>query len=125
VSLERLGRKTEALRVRERQTRALERQLELVPDDVRARILLAIEYASLGRAGDAVAQLERAVHLRRTMAIRSTTRPASYGVLDRSADALNMLRRAIKAGYANFDWVRRDPDLMLLRDEADFKELVG
>ena len=125
VSLERLGRKTEALRVRERQTRALERQLELVPDDVRARVLLAVEYASLGRAGDAVAQLERAVRLRPDDGNTLYNAACVYGVLSRSADALNMLRRAIRAGYANFDWVRRDPDLTLLRDEADFKELVG
>ncbi|MGE5836703.1 MAG: TPR end-of-group domain-containing protein, partial [Acidobacteriota bacterium] len=125
VSLERLGRKTEALRVRERQTRALERQLELVPDDVRARILLAVEYASLGRAGDAVAQLERAVRLRPDDGNTLYNAACVYGVLGRPADALNMLRRAIKAGYANFDWVRRDPDLALLRDQGEFKELVG
>jgi non-specific serine/threonine protein kinase len=125
VSLERLGRKTEALRVRERQTRALERQLELVPDDVRARILLAVEYASMGRSDDAVAQLQRAVHLRPDDGNTLYNAACVYGVLGRPAEALDMLRRAITSGYANFDWVRRDPDLALLRDDAAFKELVG
>ncbi len=36
-----------------------------------------------------------------------------------------MLRRAIKAGYSNFDWVRRDPDLALLQQDAEFRALVG
>jgi hypothetical protein len=36
-----------------------------------------------------------------------------------------MLRRALKAGYANYDWVRRDPDLALLRENPEFQELVG
>ena len=125
VSLDRLGRKTEALRVRERQTRALERQLELVPDDVRARILLAVEYASLGRTADAVAQLERAVHLRPDDGNTLYNASCVYGILGRAAEALAMLRRAVTAGYANFDWVRRDPDLALLRDDAEFKRLVG
>jgi non-specific serine/threonine protein kinase len=125
VSLERLGRKTEALRVRERQTRALERQLELVPDDVRARILLAVEYASMAKTDDAVAQLQRAVHLRPDDGNTLYNAACVYGVLGRPAEALDMLRRAITSGYANFDWVRRDPDLALLRDDAAFKELIG
>ncbi|HEX5217357.1 MAG TPA: protein kinase [Vicinamibacterales bacterium] len=125
VSLERLGRKAEAQKVRERQTRALERQLELVPDDVRARILLAVEYAWAERTEDANAQLLRAVHLRPDDGNTLYNAACVYGVLGRSADALEMLRRAVKSGYANFDWVRRDPDLALLRDDAGFKELVG
>ena len=125
VSLERLGRKSEALRVRERQTRALERQLELVPDDVRARILLAVGYAHVGRADEAVAHLQRAVQLRPDDGNTLYNATCVYGVLGRAADALAMLKRAIGAGYANFDWVRRDPDLTLLRDDPDFKALVG
>jgi non-specific serine/threonine protein kinase len=125
VSLERLGRKAEALRVRERQTRALERQLELVPDDVRARILLAVGYAHVGRNDDAVKQLQRAVDLRPNDGNTLYNATCVYGVLGRPEDALDMLRRALKAGYANYDWVKRDPDLALLRDNPEFQELVG
>ena len=124
-SLERLGRKAEASRVRERQRRALERQLELVPDDVRARILLAVDYAATERADDAVAQLERAVHLRPEDGNTLYNAACVYGVLGRKPDAIEMLRRAIKFGYGNFDWVRRDPDLALLREDPEFRELVG
>ena len=125
VSLDRLGRKTEALRVRDRQGRALERQLELVPDDVRARILLAVQYASTGRPDDAVAQLQRAVHLRPDDGNTLYNAACVYGILGHAAEALDMLRRAIKAGYSNFDWVRRDPDLALLQEDAEFRALVG
>jgi TolB-like protein/Flp pilus assembly protein TadD len=124
VSLERLGRKSEALRVRERQTRALERQLELVPDDVRARILLAVGYAHVGKSDDAVKQLQRAIDLRPNDGNTLYNATCVYGVLGRPDDALDMLRRALKAGYANYDWVKRDPDLALLRDRPDFQELI-
>jgi non-specific serine/threonine protein kinase len=125
VSLERLGRKAEALRVRERQTRALERQLELVPDDVRARILLAVGYAHVGRGEDAVRELQRAISLRPNDGNTLYNATCVYGVLGRNDDALDMLERALKAGYANYDWVRRDPDLAALRDLPRFRQLVG
>jgi serine/threonine protein kinase/Tfp pilus assembly protein PilF len=125
VSLERLGRQAEALQVRQRQTRALERQLELVPDDVRARILLAAELAHVGKADEAIVQLQRAVHLRPDDGNTLYNATCVYGILARPAEALDMLRRAIKAGYANFDWVRRDPDLTLLQADPEFRKLVG
>jgi non-specific serine/threonine protein kinase len=124
-SLERLDRNAEALRVRERMTRALERQLELVPDDVRARILMAVAYAHIGRNDEAASQLERAVRLRPDDGYTLYNAACVYGVLARPADAMQMLRRAITSGYANFDWVRRDPDLTLLRDDPEFRQLVG
>jgi non-specific serine/threonine protein kinase len=125
MCLERLGRKTEEIRVRERLNRTLERQLELAPDDVRARILLAVQYAAFGRLDEAVAQLQRAVHLRPDDGNTLYNAACVYGVISRPDDALDMLRRALKAGYANYDWVRRDPDLTLLRDNPEFQELVG
>jgi non-specific serine/threonine protein kinase len=124
VSLERLGRKPEALKVRERQTRALERQLELVPDDVRARILLSVGYAHVGRTDDAITQLQRAVQLRPNDGNTLYNATCVYGILGRKADALDMLARAIKAGYANFDWVKRDPDLAGIKDDPEFQRLT-
>jgi non-specific serine/threonine protein kinase len=125
VCLERLGRKADEARVRERLVRALERQLELVPDDVRARILLAVQHAANARADEAIAQLQRAVHLRPDDGNTLYNAACVLGVLGRATDALDMLRRAITSGYANFDWVKRDPDLALLRDDAEFRKLVG
>ncbi len=75
------------LKVRERQIRTLERQLELVPDDVRARILLPAGYAR--RAGrrrhDAV---QRAVHLRPNDGNTLYNATCVYGILGRKAEAL-------------------------------------
>lgn len=113
------------MKVRERQTRALERQLELVPDDVRARILLAVGYAHVGRADDAIAQLQRAIDLRPNDGNTLYNATCVYGVLGRADEAVAMLERAIKVGYANLDWVKRDPDLAVLREREDFKRLVG
>jgi len=124
VSLEKLGRKAEALRVRERQTRALERQLELVPDDVRARILLSVGYAHVGNRADAMLHLQKALRLRPDDGNTLYNATCVYGILGMKAEAMETLERAIKCGYANFDWVRRDPDLSCLKDEPAFQQLI-
>ena len=63
-ALQRLGREKENKHYREMEMLILERQLELVPEDVRARSLLAADYANLGRVEDAVRQLQMAAALR-------------------------------------------------------------
>ena len=47
----------------------------------------------------------------------------TYGVMKRKAEAIEMLRRAKVAGYANPDWIRRDPDLACLHGEPEFEKL--
>src|SRR6185369_2203222 len=62
--LEGLGRTDEAARLREREVVVLEQQLKEVPEDVRARVLLACDHASARREEDAVRELQKAVDLR-------------------------------------------------------------
>ena len=38
--------------------------------------------------------------------------------------AMEMLRRAVAAGYWDVAWMRRDPDLDPLRSRADFQVLL-
>jgi len=35
------------------------------------------------------------------------------------------LRQAVKAGYKDVAFIKKDPDLDALRDRADFQELLG
>jgi len=64
LSLERVERKKEAEDLRRRLAGVLRQQLELVPEDVRARILLANNLAALGEADESVRHLQTAVALR-------------------------------------------------------------
>ena len=99
----------QARKVKERQSIVLERQLELVPEDVRARILLAALYAGFGREDEAKRQAEMAVALRPNDANVLFNAACCYGVLDSKPEALGMLTRAFEAGYGNMDWAARDP----------------
>jgi non-specific serine/threonine protein kinase len=122
-ALERLGRFSELRRYREMEILILERQLEIVPEDVRARSLLAADYAYAGRPDDAVRHLEMAVALRPNDSNVLYNSCCCYGVLGKKAEALELLKRALANGYANFDWPRQDPDLSLLHDDPEFQRM--
>jgi len=118
-----LGRSEDAAKLREREIAVLEQQLKDVPEDVRARILLAADYAASGRHEDAVRELQKAVDLRPQDSNILYNAACTYGVMKRKPEALDLLRRAKAAGYANPDWIRRDPDLTCLHGEPDFEKL--
>ncbi|MGB7730432.1 MAG: protein kinase [Candidatus Acidiferrum sp.] len=122
-ALERLGRTEELKRYRQMEMRALERQLELVPEDVRARSLLAADYANMGRAEDAVRHLEMTVALRPNDSNVLYNAACTYTVLGKKAEALDLLRRALASGYSNFDWPRQDPDLSSIHADPEFLKL--
>jgi serine/threonine protein kinase/Flp pilus assembly protein TadD len=119
-SLERLGRFAELDRYREMEVRMLERQLEVVPEDVRARSLLAADCAVSGRPDDAIRHLEMTVALRPNDSNVLYNAACTYGVLGKRNETLDLLRRALAAGYANFAWPHQDPDLKFLHKDPEF-----
>ncbi|MGE0455583.1 MAG: protein kinase [Vicinamibacteria bacterium] len=123
-SLGRLGRHEAARQLKGRQMGVLERQLELVPEDVRARILLSALYAEFGRDDEAVRQAQTAVALRPGEGIVLYNAACTYGVLKRKQEALDLLRSAFDAGYGNPEWAARDPDLSCLFDDPEFQRLT-
>jgi serine/threonine protein kinase/cytochrome c-type biogenesis protein CcmH/NrfG len=122
-ALERLGRSDELKRYREMEMRTLDRQLELVPEDVRARSLLAADCANMGRADDAVRHLEMAVALRPHDSNVLYNAACTYAVLGKKKETLELLRRSLASGYSNADWPRQDPDLRLVHDDPEFVKL--
>ena len=124
-ALERLGRKTEAVHARERMTKALRQQLELVPEDVRARILLSCNLAAAGEAEESVRHLQTAVALRPGDSNTLYNAACTYGVLGKKAEALETLKKAFAAGYGLQDWAAKDADLDCLHDDPEFQTLVG
>jgi serine/threonine protein kinase/Tfp pilus assembly protein PilF len=125
VCLEHLGRKKEAGNIRERMNVVLRKQLELVPEDVRARILLATNLAYGGEAEESMRHLQTAVALRPNDGNTLYNASCTYGVLRRKAEALETLKKAVAAGYGNLNWAARDSDLDCLHDNTEFQKLVG
>ncbi len=123
-SMERLGQLEAANEIRRKMTRVLHQQIELVPEDVRARILLSANFAAMGDEAASIRELQIAVALRPADSNILYNAACTYGIFKRKRDALDMLKRALAAGYHNFDWISRDPDFACLRDDPEFQRLL-
>jgi serine/threonine protein kinase/cytochrome c-type biogenesis protein CcmH/NrfG len=124
-SLARSGHKKESEQVRVKQCDVLRQQLELVPEDVRARILLASNLAYFGEHEEAIRHLQTAVALRPNDGNTLYNAACTYGILLRKVEALETLKRAFAAGYGNPNWAAQDSDLDCLHDDPEFQKLVG
>jgi serine/threonine protein kinase/tetratricopeptide (TPR) repeat protein len=122
-SLGALGKKDEYRNLLLRRIAALENHLKQVPEDARARILLAADYAELDRVEDSLRELNLAITLRANEASILYNAACTYALLKKKPEALDTLRKAWEAGFKDSTWVRRDPDLALLRDEPEFDRL--
>ncbi len=120
-----LGDQESAHKLCERHVRVLEQQIDMVPEDARARILLASRYAQLGRETDASQQLEKAVAMRPNDPNTLYNAACTYGILRMKEAALTMLKRAIETGFSDAVWISRDPDLAGLHEEPEFKRLLA
>ena len=125
VCMKRLGLLKEAEKLRLRMVAVLRQQLELVPEDVRARILLSSNLASSGEVDECIRHLQTAVALRPNDPNILYNAACTYGVMTRKAEALAMLKKAIAAGWGNPNWAARDSDLDCLHDDPEFRKLVG
>jgi tetratricopeptide (TPR) repeat protein len=126
MALERLGRKKESEHMRERMVQVLRQQLELVPEDVRARILLASNLAYFNQdADESIRHLHTAIALRPGDPNTLYNAACTYGVLGKKGEALETLKKAFAAGYGNQNWAAHDTDLDCLHDDPEFQTLVG
>ena len=124
AAAEHLGQTELAHRLRHQQNHAIERHLEWVPEDVRARILLAANHAFFQNEADAMRELQKAVALRPNDANILYNAACVYGILQKKAEAMTLLKRATAAGLSKWDWVARDPDLACLQDDPEFHQLI-
>jgi TolB-like protein len=106
-----------------RRVQTLEAHLRKVPEDVRARVMLAIDYGSLDRVDDALREINLAVGFRPDDASVLYNAACAFCVLKKKPEALAVLVKAHEAGFRDSDWARQDPDLALLHDDPEFERL--
>jgi serine/threonine protein kinase/tetratricopeptide (TPR) repeat protein len=116
--------KTEALKyMRQRRTQTIEAHLRKVPEDVRARMMLGIDYAIAGRTEDALREVHIATLLRPDEAMVLYNAACAYCAMDKLPEAIESLRKSWEAGYRDAGWTRRDPDLVKLHGLPEFERL--
>jgi serine/threonine protein kinase/Flp pilus assembly protein TadD len=120
-----LGRHEDAIKIRERELVVLRQAIELAPDNVRARILLAADLAAMNQREEAMKELERSVAMRPNDANILYNAACTYGVMNMKAEALALARKTVEVGYTNLDWMARDPDLACLHDDPEFQRICG
>ena len=108
---------------RQRRLQVLETHLRKVPEDVRARVALSNDYASLDRLDDAMREVNLAVSFRPDDASVLYNAACSLCLMKKKPEALEALRKAREAGFGDADWARRDPDLALIHGDPEFERL--
>jgi non-specific serine/threonine protein kinase len=100
-----------------------EGQLKKVPEDARARILLAGDYAILGRFEDAKREADMAMTLRPDDTMMLYNSACLFCLMNNTTDAMKALKKAWEAGHRETTWTRQDPDLAILHGDPEFERL--
>ena len=108
---------------RQRRVQVMEAHIRKVPEDVRARTMLANDYASLDRIDDASREINLAIGLRPDDASVLYNAACAFGLMKKKPETLDALAKAHAAGFRNAVWARKDPDLVLVHGDPEFERL--
>jgi len=120
-----LGKVDAAKALTQRRMQVFEEQIRKVPEDARARVLLATDYAEFGRVEDAMREANMAMALRPRDGLTLYNVACVFAGLGRKTESLGALRKACDAGFVDPVWTWKDPDLESLHDEPEFVEMYG
>ncbi len=118
-----LGKKEMLRNLTVQRAQVLEAHLKNVPEDARARCLLALDYAAVDRMEEATREANLAMALRPNDGTVLYNLACVFCQLGRKQDGMSALRKAWEAGFRDPGWARRDPDLAMLHDEPEFNRL--
>jgi len=122
-SLGALGKKDMLTNFIHRQNAIFEEHLKKVPEDARARVLLASGYASQGRFEEAKREADMAMLLRPDDSMILYNTACVFCAMNDPSDALIAIKKAWESGYRDATWTRQDPDLAVLHGDPEFERL--
>ena len=122
-SLGALGKKDASNNFSHRAIAIYEEHLKKVPEDARARVLLASNFSRQGRYEEAKREADMAMVLRPDDSMILYNAACVYCAMNNASDALVAIRKAWESGYRDATWTRQDPDLAILHGEPEFERL--
>lgn len=124
VAYERLGDKEKYARALQNVLEVYPRYLSRHPDDGRAHMHFAIYLTQAERTEEARVEAAKALELNPTDPVMLYNAACFYGRVGDKNLAISSLQNAVAAGYADLEWVERDPDLASIHDETGYIELM-
>jgi serine/threonine protein kinase/Flp pilus assembly protein TadD len=118
-----LGKKEALNNFIHREVEIYQTSLRKNPEDARARVLLAIMYAELGRFDDAKREADLAMILRPDDSMIFYNTACVFCTMNNKKDALIAIKKAWESGYRDSNWTRRDRNLALLHGDPEFEKL--
>jgi TolB-like protein/Tfp pilus assembly protein PilF len=119
LAYKQLGKDAESEAARARSLKLMEERLELNPDDVRAWVLSATNYAAAHDREKAEEALRRALAIDHD-ALTIYNAACAYALLGDKDKALDNLEAAISQGWHHKEWLTHDTDFDFLRDDPRF-----
>ena len=120
-----LGKKEALKNFNHRVIAIMSAHLKKVPEDARARVLLANGYAHQARYEDAKREADMAVALRPDDTMILYNIACVFCLMNNPRDAMTALKKACDVGYSATAWARQDPDLAILHGDAEFESLFS
>jgi serine/threonine protein kinase/tetratricopeptide (TPR) repeat protein len=125
LSLRRLGRSEEAAAARREGLRRAERQLELEPNNTRALTLGACALMEEGQVERGLAWVSAALAVAPNDPGVTLNSACAYARAGKKDEALACLEMTFGRGIGKRDWVDRDPDYDVLRDDPRFQAMLA
>jgi TolB-like protein/cytochrome c-type biogenesis protein CcmH/NrfG len=119
-----LGRDEEAKTAYRQALRAAEKRLELHPDDARAVTMGAVSLCRMGQKVEGLEWAQRALTIDPEDAGVRYNVACLYALEEQKEKAIMSLEEAFRVGFANVEWVEKDPDLNSLHDDPRFQALL-
>ncbi len=124
MSYEKLGEKELYRTALNNALPVLSGHLSRYPDDGRAHMLYGVVLVQVGRTEEAKPEAAKALELNPNDSLMLYNGACFYARLGETRLALDTLKNAILAGHANYEWIKRDPDLESIRNEPEYLELM-
>jgi len=120
----RLGRKDKYEEMLRSALAIYPRYLSQHPDDARCHMFYAVDLAQAGKKDEAKIEAARALELNPNDPLMLYNAACFFAQMSEASKAVEMLRNAIAAGYPDYEWFKRDPDLDSIRNDPGYIELM-
>ena len=95
-----------------------------LPEDIDVLRALADLYTRTGAYTEGLRADERLSRLCAEDPVVWYNLACSLALLDRADDAFDALNRAVELGYNDYEWMKKDPDLVALHGDARFESFL-